>query len=103
MKNLICIAGPTASGKTALSIALAKELNGEIVSVNKNWLECLIEAMRLVPDIDDAETCVVFSGEGVSEDELDELSERLEEEFPMLEAEIIDGGQKLYRFIIGLS
>ena len=32
MKNLICIAGPTASGKTALSIALAKELNGEVVS-----------------------------------------------------------------------
>ena len=32
MKNIICIAGPTASGKTALSIALAKELNGEVVS-----------------------------------------------------------------------
>ena len=32
MKNLICIAGPTASGKTALSIALATELNAEIVS-----------------------------------------------------------------------
>ena len=32
MKNLICIAGPTASGKTTLSIALAKELDGEIVS-----------------------------------------------------------------------
>ncbi len=32
MTNLICIAGPTASGKTALSIALAKELDGEIVS-----------------------------------------------------------------------
>ena len=32
MNNLICIAGPTASGKTALSIALAKELNAEIVS-----------------------------------------------------------------------
>ena len=32
MKNLICIAGPTASGKTALSIALAKEMDGEIVS-----------------------------------------------------------------------
>ena len=32
MKNLICIAGPTASGKTALSIALAKELDAEIVS-----------------------------------------------------------------------
>ncbi len=32
MNKIICIAGPTASGKTALSIALAKELEGEIVS-----------------------------------------------------------------------
>ena len=32
MPRLICIAGPTASGKTALSIALARELDGEIVS-----------------------------------------------------------------------
>ena len=32
MPKIICIAGPTASGKTALSIALAKELDGEVVS-----------------------------------------------------------------------
>ena len=32
MDPIICIAGPTASGKTALSIALAKELDAEIVS-----------------------------------------------------------------------
>lgn len=32
MNPIICIAGPTASGKTVLSIALAKELNGEVVS-----------------------------------------------------------------------
>ena len=32
MDKIICIAGPTASGKTALSIALAKELGGEVVS-----------------------------------------------------------------------
>lgn len=34
MKNnrIICIVGPTASGKTALSIKLAKELSGEIIS-----------------------------------------------------------------------
>ena len=32
MKKIICIAGPTASGKTALSIALARELDGEVVS-----------------------------------------------------------------------
>ncbi len=32
MNNMICIAGPTASGKTALAVALAKEFNGEVVS-----------------------------------------------------------------------
>jgi len=32
MNNIICIAGPTASGKTALAVALAKALNGEVVS-----------------------------------------------------------------------
>ncbi len=32
MNNIICIAGPTASGKTALAVGLAKELNGEVVS-----------------------------------------------------------------------
>ncbi|MDD6968310.1 MAG: tRNA (adenosine(37)-N6)-dimethylallyltransferase MiaA [Firmicutes bacterium] len=32
MNSIICIAGPTASGKTALAVELAKELNGEVVS-----------------------------------------------------------------------
>ena len=32
MDNIICIAGPTASGKTALAVELAKELHGEVVS-----------------------------------------------------------------------
>ena len=32
MNKLICIAGPTASGKTALAVELAKELNGVVVS-----------------------------------------------------------------------
>ena len=32
MNNIICIAGPTASGKTALAVELAKLYNGEVVS-----------------------------------------------------------------------
>ena len=32
MDNIICIAGPTASGKTALAVELAKELDGEVIS-----------------------------------------------------------------------
>ena len=32
MNKIICIAGPTASGKTALAVALAKAVDGEVVS-----------------------------------------------------------------------
>ncbi len=32
MNRIICIAGPTASGKTALAVELAKAVNGEVVS-----------------------------------------------------------------------
>ena len=32
MNFILCLAGPTASGKTALAVELAKDLNGEVVS-----------------------------------------------------------------------
>ena len=32
MNNIICLAGPTASGKTTLAVELAKELDGEVIS-----------------------------------------------------------------------
>ena len=38
MNNIICIAGPTASGKTALAVELAKELNGEVVSCDSMYV-----------------------------------------------------------------
>ena len=38
MNNIICIAGPTASGKTALAVALAKEFNGEVVSCDSMYV-----------------------------------------------------------------
>ena len=32
MNPIICLAGPTASGKTALAVQLARELKGEVAS-----------------------------------------------------------------------
>ena len=32
MNNINCIAGPTASGKTALAVQIAKEFNSEVIS-----------------------------------------------------------------------
>ena len=38
MTNIICLAGPTASGKTALAVELAKEYNGEVVSCDSMYV-----------------------------------------------------------------
>ncbi len=38
MSNIICIAGPTASGKTALAVEIAKMTNGEVVSCDSMQL-----------------------------------------------------------------
>ena len=40
MNNIICIAGPTASGKTALAVELAKQLNGEVISCDSMQIYC---------------------------------------------------------------
>lgn len=42
-QSVVCIVGPTASGKTALSIALAKQYNAEIVSA---------DSMQIYQDLD---------------------------------------------------
>ena len=39
MNNIICIAGPTASGKTALAVELAKAYNGEVVSCDSMQID----------------------------------------------------------------
>ena len=42
-EKVIVICGPTASGKTALSIELAKKINGEIISA---------DSMQIYKDMD---------------------------------------------------
>ena len=55
MKNLICIAGPTASGKTALSIALAKELDAEIVSCDSMQVYKRMDIGTAKPSLEERE------------------------------------------------
>ena len=58
MNHLICIAGPTASGKTALSIALAKELNAEIVSCDSMQIYRRMDIGTAKPSIEEREGIV---------------------------------------------
>ena len=58
MHNLICIAGPTASGKTALSIAMAKELDGEIVSCDSMQVYRRMDIGTAKPTLEEREGIV---------------------------------------------
>ena len=49
--KLICIAGPTASGKTSLSIALAKQLDTEIISSDSMQLYRGMDIGTAKPDL----------------------------------------------------
>jgi len=55
LNNIICIAGPTASGKTALAVALAKELNGEVVSCDSMQVYRRMDIGTAKPSIEEQE------------------------------------------------
>lgn len=53
MKNIICIAGPTASGKTALAVELAKALNGEVISCDSMQIYKYMDIGTAKPTLDE--------------------------------------------------
>ena len=58
MNNIICIAGPTASGKTALAVALAKEFHGEVVSCDSMQVYKRMDIGTAKPSLEEREGIV---------------------------------------------
>ncbi len=55
MKDIICIAGPTASGKTALAVELAKCIDGEVVSCDSMQVYKRMDIGTAKPSIEEME------------------------------------------------
>ena len=53
MDNIICVVGPTASGKTALAVQLAKEVNGEVVSCDSMQIYRRMDIGTAKPTLDE--------------------------------------------------
>ena len=53
MQPIICIAGPTASGKTALAVELAKVTNGEVVSCDSMQIYKYMDIGTAKPTVDE--------------------------------------------------
>lgn len=52
---------------------------------------------------EDSELVTIFTGEDVNEDETSNIEEYIEENYPDVEVEIIEGGQPVYSFIVSVE
>ena len=103
MDNIICIAGPTASGKTALAVALAKEVNGEVVSCDSMQIYKRMNIGTAKPTEEEMEGIIHHMLSVVEPDEDFSVSRYCEMATPIVEdilsrgkTAIITGGTGLY-------
>ena len=103
MNNIICIAGPTASGKTALAVELAKELDGEVVSCDSMQIYRHMDIGTAKPTKDEMQGITHHMLDVAEPDEDFSVSRYCEMATPILEdilargkTAIIAGGTGLY-------
>lgn len=92
------ISGLTINGGDYIAI-----LNGNIIKSSLNRDELIIDAINMVEDIDDKAIISIFRGKNVSEDETNNLVNRINEKYDSIETGVIDGNQSIYDFIIGIN
>lgn len=109
LENTLTLCETTASRDYAyheISCKKGEEIllvNNKIVCVNSDWKQAVLDGFGTVEDIDDRETCVIFRGEGMNDEQEDELLEAIAERYPLLEVECVNGGQSVYHWVIGLT
>ena len=103
MNNIICIAGPTASGKTALAVELAKEFNGEVVSCDSMYVYKRMNIGTAKPTIEEMDGIVHHMIDVAEPDEDFSVSKYCEMAAPIVDdiaargkTAIIAGGTGLY-------
>lgn len=107
-QNIATLAATTASRDFSyheISCRAGEEIalvNGELVCVSDHWLSTIVEGLRKVDRIEEKESCVIFRGCDVEEERQWDLEDRLMAEFPNLEITLLDGGQAIYHWVIGI-
>lgn len=103
MDNIICIAGPTASGKTALAVELAKEVGGEVISCDSMQVYRRMDIGTAKPNAEEQQGIVHHMIDVAEPDEDFSVSRYCEMATPILEdilarskTAIIAGGTGLY-------
>lgn len=75
----------------------------KLVCAGSDPVQTVVEGLSAVDDIGERDICVIFRGEGVPEEDEEKLRTAIEERYPTLEVEFINGGQTVRHWIIGLA
>ncbi|MCR4617178.1 MAG: DAK2 domain-containing protein [Lachnospiraceae bacterium] len=75
----------------------------KIVASDPSRLEAVKKVLASTEGIDDKYVLLIFKGQMVTDEECEELQEYIEDTYDWLDVGIIDGGQDVYDFVIGIT
>ena len=65
-------------------------------------IDTVLTALSKIDEIDYKDVCVILVGRDADVN-ADELTERINEAYPLLECSVLDGGQAIYDIILGIA
>ena len=78
-------------------------INHKMSTVSKTKLESIKDLFNSLDDVEEKEVVTIIFGEDVTEEELAEITDYIEETYNWMEVGCISGGQKVYSFIIAVE
>lgn len=77
--------------------------NHKILSAAANAVDAAMEMLQALEEMEDKQVLTVFYGEDLSDEALEELRNRVEAAYPLLETGYIYGGQPVYSLIMAIE
>lgn len=77
--------------------------NKTIINCSDNKVDTAYELIKTVVDEKEKEVIIVFYGASVNEEEMEDLKNRLENEYPLCDIGVINGKQGIYDFVISME
>ena len=77
--------------------------DGTITEADTDRTRTVLRGIGRIDDLEEKEAVVLFRGQQVSEEECEELIDSLYDAYPFLEVGVLDGGQDIYDFVIGVT
>ena len=75
--------------------------DGKVLASGESFTEILDAAVAAMPEAEDAETVILFTGADAKDEEAEEIVAFFEDNFPMMDVITLPGGQPVYPYELG--